>query len=364
MKRLFNSHFHIGIVSLLGIIGIFLMRNMDSHRTVTRDGVAMDTVIRLTVSAAKSKTELECILDEAFEILADMEKDFSMYAPNSDISMINANSGVSPVPVNPNVYNALKTAFDVASLTYGAYDPTIGPVTSLWKRKTNEHSIPSNMEILDAASKVGYNDLILYDPNMAYLKTQEGALDLGGIGKGYASMEVKNLLISRGVTSALIDLGGNIVVFGGRPTDSKTTERKPWRIGIQDPSKPRGTALCTVDIYDGSIITAGVYERRREIDGHLYTHIFDPRRGRPIEGNLSSVTIISNDPTQADALSTALIVMGTDRSLDLLRILPGFDAVFISESGEGSYEILATGGLRDSLKTESSNSTVEFSDVI
>ena len=172
----------------------------------------------------------------------------------------------------------------------------------------------------------------------------------------------RDYLKSEGVTSALIDLGGNVVVFGGR-AERGERERSQWNIGIQYPSEPRGTPICTLKIHDGSVITAGVYERYWEADGIRYTHILDPSDGRPIEGPLKSVTIVSNDPAQGDALSTAFMVMGEYRSLELLQLIPGCDAVFISEDENGEYRILATEGLRGSLTPMPGGAPIEFRNV-
>jgi thiamine biosynthesis lipoprotein len=268
--------------------------------------------------------------------------------------------------VSPDLYSVLQAAREVAFMTDGAFDPTVGPVTSLWEDKKNENSIPSNMEILTAASAVGYDKLILAPPGTVFLDIEGGKLDLRGIEKGYAALKIKEMLISEGVTSAMIDLGGDVVVFGGRSVSRKTSERAPWRIGIQDPSQPGGSALCYVDIYDGSVMTSDVREGAWAVDGRRYTHIFDPRRGRPVEGPLSSVAVISSvfsEPARGDALSAAFMVMGREASLEALRMLPGFDAVFITLDGESGCEITATGGLRDSLKTESPDAAITFRDV-
>jgi thiamine biosynthesis lipoprotein len=369
MRRIFDSHLYIGIISLLGIIGIYMIRNMNSNHMAAREGAAMEAAVRITVSAAKSKSELNGILDRAFEMLGGMEREFSTRDPASGVSSLNARAGTSLMAVSPDLYSVLQAAREVASMPDGAFDPTVGPVKSLWEDKKDENSVPSNMEILTAASAVGYDKLILVPPDTAFLDIEGGKLDLSGIKRGYAATRIKEMLVSEGVTSAMIDLGGDAVVFGGRPVSRKTSERTPWRIGIQDPSQPVGTALCYVDMYDGSVMTAGAYERTWVVDGRRYTHIFDPRRGRPIEGPLSSVTVISSvssassifsEPACGDALSTAFMVMGKEASFEALRMLPGFDAVFITRDGDGNYEITATEGIRDSLKTERPDAAITF----
>jgi thiamine biosynthesis lipoprotein len=334
------------VCSVLGLIGIFLINAMNSLRTVKRDGVAMDTVIGITASAVKSYADLDKSVNDAFSLVIGLEKKFSTHDPDSEVSAVGAAAGRERVKVSPETFSVLATALHIADASGGAFDPTIGAVTSCWREKLLKGEIPSDEEIRDAVSKTGFGALKLSPPDEAYLET--GSLDLGGIAKGFVSAAARDLLRSRGVTSALIDLGGNVVVMGGRP-GAGNSGREPWRIGIQHPARPRGTPICAVELYEGSVITAGDYERYWDVGGRRYTHIFDPSSGRPAEGPLKSVTIVSNDPAQGDALSTAFMVMGEARALELLRVLPGCEAVFVYDEGERGCRVTATGGLRDSL---------------
>jgi thiamine biosynthesis lipoprotein len=166
---------------------------------------------------------------------------------------------------------------------------------------------------------------------------------------------VAALLQERGIVSAMINLGGNVVAIGGR------ADGTAWRIGIQDPSKPHGTPLCALRVHNMSVITAGVYERTWEAGGATYTHIFDPWTGVPISGDLQSVTVVADDAVAGDALSTAFMVTGPALAADLLRILPGVDAVFVS--GEGpAFDVLATEGLRNSIELLNRDCTLSFVD--
>jgi thiamine biosynthesis lipoprotein len=335
------------VCSIIGFVGIFLINTMNPLRAVKRDGFAMDTVIGVTASAAKSSSELQKDVDEAFSLVIELEKKFSAHDPGSEISAINAAAGSARVEISSETFSMLSLALQTADLSDGAFDPTIGAVTSLWRERLPEGKIPSDYEISDAAAKTGFEALKLSAPDTAYL--ERGSLDTGGIAKGFVSAAVRDLLRARGVTSALIDLGGNVVVMGGRP-EKRDRERHPWRIGIQHPARPRGTPICAVELYEGSVITAGDYERYRDVGGRRYTHIFDPASGRPVEGPLKSVTVVSNDPAQGDALTTAFMVMGEERAVDLLAVLPGFEAVFVYDDGGGEYRVTATDGLRDSLR--------------
>ena len=358
MKKSFSVF--VIICSVIGLAGILFIGRIDPVNTASRDGIAMDTVIRLTASAPKPRAAIEKILDEAFGLIAGADKKFSMYDPDSEISAISEASGAEPVRIAPETYAALASALQAADITGGAFDPTMGGVTFLWRKALEDGRIPSDAEISSALRTVGYERLRLSAPDSAFL-TREGRLDLGGIAKGQVSAMVRDYLRSEGVTSALIDLGGNVVAIGGR-AERGERERSPWNIGVQHPSEPRGTPICVLRIYEGSVITAGAYERYWDVEGRRYSHIFDPANGRPAEGPLKSATIVSNDPALGDALSTAFMVMGETRALELLQTIPGCDAIFISEDGNGEYRILATGGLRDSL-APMRGGAIEFRDV-
>lgn len=362
MKRPFNPYAYIIVISIIGIVGIFATKGAQGMRTATRDGVAMDTLVRLTVNAPKSSAsqgDLDALLDEAINLIDALDKKISMYDPDSDLSRLNSSPAGKPVSVDRDLFWALESAREMAEITDGAYDPTIGAVTALWRDGRGGFKVPSERELARVLPLVGHANLKLSAQGEATLAKKGVRIDLGGIGKGFASQAVAELFRSRGIRSALIDLGGNVVVVGGR------ADGKPWRIGIQDPAKARGTPLVAIEVYNSSVITAGVYERKWEAGGTEYTHIFDPATGVPISGDLESVTVVTDDPTAGDALSTAFMVMGAASALDLLRILPGVEAVFVSKKNgaDADREILATSGLRDSLELSDGGCSLVFADV-
>lgn len=348
MKRVFNPYIYIMLLSVAGLVGMIGIRNMDAARTATRDGIAMDTVVKLTVTGSKSRAELSAILDEAFALLDALEKKLSMYETGSQISQLNEAAGADSIAIGGDLYELLRRSAEIAGVTDGAFDPTIGPVTTLWKayregKGTTAATPPPAEDLRSAAALVDYGDLALTPPNRAQLKRPGMMLDLGAVGKGYASEALWKLLSSHNIHSGLIDLGGNIVAIGRRP------DGNAWRIGVQDPEKPRGAPILALEVRNAAVITSGVYERSWEIDGHVYTHIFAPRTGMPLEGELQSVTIVTADPVEGDALSTAFMVMGEARALDLLRVVPGVDAIFVSIAAEGERKVVATGGLKGAL---------------
>ena len=362
MKRVFNPYIYIMLLSVAGLMGMIGIRNMDAARSATRDGIAMDTVVKLTVRGSKSRAELSSILDEAFAELDALEKKLSMYEPESQISQVNWAAGIDSMAVDGDLFELLRRSAEIAGLTDGAFDPTIGPVTALWKEYregegASAASLPPAEDLRSAAALVGYGDLALTPPDRVQLKRSGMMLDLGAVGKGYASEVLWKLLSSHNIHSGLIDLGGNIVAVGRRP------DGNAWRIGVQDPEKPRGAPILAIEVRNAAVITSGVYERTWEIDGHVYTHLFAPHTGMPLEGDLQSVTIVTADPVEGDALSTAFMVMGEARALDLLRVIPGVDAIFVSISADGERKVVATGSLKGALHLLSDAYSLIYHDV-
>ena len=360
MKRVFNPYIYIMLLSVAGLVGMIGIRNMDAARSATREGIAMDTVVKLTVTGSASQAELSAILDEAFVTLDVLEKKLSMYETGSQISQINQSAGVDAAAVDSDLFDLLRRSVEIAGLTDGAFDATIGPVTALWKKHREDEgdpSLPSSEDLRLAVALVGYDDLVLTPPNRVLVRRIGMALDLGAVGKGYASEVLWKLLSSRSVHSGLIDLGGNIVAIGRRP------DGNAWRIGVQDPERPRGAPLLALEVRNAAVITSGVYERTWEIAGQAYTHIFNPHTGMPLDGELQSVTIVTSDPVEGDALSTAFMVMGEARALDLLRVIPGVDAIFVSISSDGERKVVATGGLKGALHLMNDAYSLVYHDV-
>jgi thiamine biosynthesis lipoprotein len=158
-----------------------------------------------------------------------------------------------------------------------------------------------------------------------YLPEEGMALDVGGIAKGYAAEEVARILSEEGVEHALLDFGGNILAIGVKPDGSK------WKIGIQNPQRQRGEFLGVVEDEAMTVVTSGDYERYFEKDGTRYHHIIDSRTGYPARTGLSSVTIVSHDSTEADALSTAVYVMGIENGAELIEGLDDIEAAFVTK---------------------------------
>lgn len=219
----------------------------------------------------------------------------------------------------------MEQALALCRRTGGALDVSVYPVVRAWGFTTGDYAVPSQQSLTQALEKVDYQALS-FDRADGALTLPEGMeIDLGSVAKGFAGREAAELLRSRGVTSALLSLGGNVQTVGGRADGS------PWRVGIRSPWG-EGLALI-LSVRDKAVVTSGGYERYFQQDGETYWHIMDPATGRPARSGLVSVTVVGDDGLVCDALSTALYVMGLEKAADFWRQSDDFQAVFISQDG-------------------------------
>lgn len=295
----------------------------DEKRSLTF--FAMDTVMDISLYGSADA------LDTAQKTVLDIEKALSVTDAGSEIFKLNEAGALS---VSESTANIIKTALALAERTGGAFDPTVYPLVHAWGFTTGEHRVPTDDEIAALIKKVDYRAV---ETDGGRIALPEGfMLDLGGIAKGYASDRLVELFKAEGVESAVINLGGNVHALGKKPSG------EAWNIAINDPA---GGYAAILAVSDRAVITSGGYERNFTLDGITYCHIIDPETGRPADSGLASVTVVSSSGTLADALSTALYVMGLENAVEFYRNSSDFDAVFILESG-GMY---VTEGLKDIL---------------
>jgi len=248
----------------------------------------------------------------------------SVNIPASDISRVNAAAGIEPVQVHEEVFMVIKRALHYAKLSGGAFDPSVGPLVSLWGIGGDKPHVPSQEEIDEVLPLVNWQDVELDEETRSVFLTRRGmALDLGAIAKGYAADEAAAIIRNAGIGRAIINLGGNIVTCGERKDGS------PWRVGVQNPNDARDEYIGILQVTEKSVVTSGVYERFFEYEGIRYHHIFSPDSGYPAENGLLSVTITAPLSIDADALSTTVFVLGYERGAALIESLAETEAVFI-----------------------------------
>jgi thiamine biosynthesis lipoprotein len=254
----------------------------------------------------------------AMQRVLDIHRRMSVFSEGSDIFRLNASAGCAAVHVHPDTFSLLLLAKEYTRKTKGAFDITLRPLSALWDVSKRGDFIPPDAQIKKTLACTGPGRLELFPNTMSARLARPGmSVDLGGIAKGYAGDEVKRILAEHGCENARINLGGNIVALGRNP------QGEPWRIGVQNPLRPRGKTLLSLDIQNASVVTSGTGERFFMKDGKRYHHILDPKTGKPAQKGLLSVTVVSLSGTAADALATALFVLGAKKGLSLLRRDPG-----------------------------------------
>ena len=294
----------------------------------------MDTDISITAYGG----DAEKALTDAQSKVAELEKLWSVTDENSEIYAINHSQG-APVNVGEETGRILSFALDMAKQTRGALEPTIYPVLTAWGFTTRENRIPDESELEEILRDVGYGNVRLSGNEVTLPGGME--LDLGAVGKGFAADEVSNVLKQAGVTSALLDLGGNIQLIGTKPDGTD------WKIGLRDPFGE--SYIGVLSISDRAVVTSGNYERYFiGEDGKQYGHILDPATGYPAENGLASVTVVAEEGKLCDALSTSLFVMGQERATDYWRENQNFDMILLTEKGE----IYLTEGLAGKFELE------------
>jgi Membrane-associated lipoprotein involved in thiamine biosynthesis len=272
----------------------------------------------------------------------DIENKMSAFKADSDIGRLNRNAGQKDVVLSSETIQLLMTAQELSNRLEGAFDITVRPLVELWGIGKKKNYIPEKAEIHEKSKLVNGKDLILDEKtNSAFLKQIGQCVDLGGIAKGYAADEVKRILVEGGVTSAMINLGGNVITIGLRP------DNIPWQVGIQNPLAPTGTYVVKLGINNQTIVTSGSNQRFFIKDGIRYHHILDPRTGMPAQSGLLSVTVVGECSMVLDALTTALFIMGLEKGLELIKKFQA-EAIFLTED----CKIFATEGLMNKLKVE------------
>lgn len=288
---------------------------------IDRTSFYFDTVINIRIYDQKD----ESILDGCMELAQKYDSLLSAQTQGSDIWNINHSSG-TPVTVDPDTISLLNLSLYYADLTDGAFNPALGSVISLWDFTSDDeksHTVPDNSAIEEALPHTDYHAITIDDStNTVTLTDPDVQIDLGAIAKGFIADKIKEYLLSQNVSSAIINLGGNALLVGSKPDNTSFT------VGIEKPFSS-GDYITTISTSDKSIVTSGVYERYFELDGTIYHHLLDPATGFPVQNNLYSVTIVSDNSADGDALSTACFVLGSEAGMSLIESLDGIEAAFV-----------------------------------
>ncbi|MCX8082270.1 MAG: FAD:protein FMN transferase [bacterium] len=287
---------------------------------ISREEPALGTFISITTEKTPN---CEIILDNAFSLIKDIEKKFSRFISDSEISRLNRNKKID---ASEDLIYVIKKSIEISRITGGAFDITVLPLIKLYKESEKKGIPPSAEEIKHILKYIGYKKIKIKDK---YILIPEGTeLDTGGIAKGYIVDKVALFLKQQGLKNGLINAGGDIYCFGKNPDGEK------WKIGIRDPFNKEKT-LKILYLSNCGIATSGDYERYLSIKGKKYGHIINPLTGKTVQNFPVSVTVIAKDTTTADGFATAFFVLGVEKSIRLANNLEGVDTFIID--GNGRY---------------------------
>lgn len=319
------------IIIMVVFAGLWAIRSYNGRRfhVEKETRFMMDTYV--TIYAIGPKAITSKAIGLALSRIQDIDTKFNSLNPKSPVYAFNHTG--EPISDNE-IISLVQTALVISEESGGAFDISIAPLAELWGFYSKEYYLPRQEEIKDCLANVGYHHLSL-DKGKLTKDNMAVRIDLGGVAKGYAINEAIKVLKSNGVTSALIDAGGDVYGLGKRGS-------RLWKVGIKDP-RGEGT-LGYVEVEDLAVMGSGDYERFFIKDGKRYHHIFNPKTGYPTEG-VQSVILIYNDPVLAQAWTKIPFIMGPEKGLERLERIPDMDVIIITESGKTLY----SSGLKHSL---------------
>lgn len=326
MTKLFESKKSVlgwaGIFIVLFLIGFFISKNSsDEIKTFKRTQILLGTVVEIQVRDTDEQKADDAIT-KVFAEVKRIDDLFTTYNEESPVSKIN-NSSDTILKIDEEIYYLLEVCDSVTKISDGCFDVSLDNLTRVWGFYTDNPNLPTKTEIDSALMKSGWKNVKLIG-NDTIIKKKNVGLNFGAIAKGYAVDKAIDILRTSGIESALVNAGGEIKVIG-----------KNWRVGIQHPRDGRDV-IAVVKPDNNSVATSGDYEQFFEVDGIRYHHILDPKSGYPAKG-LRSVTIINQSNTFADALATAVFVMGKDKGMRLIENLSDTEAMIIDSEGKIFY---------------------------
>lgn len=311
---------------------------MGREQLATVEGATMGTTYR--VKAVIDPGEADSLAEDVAAIVARIDALMSTYRPQSELSRFNASSGRGWVGVSADTHAVISAANATAAASEGAFDVTVGPLVNLWGfgSQGRAGAPPSDEAIADVAARIGHARLEAAAGTRAVRKSRPGVYaDLSGIAKGYAVDRLAGRLDAGGVESYLVEIGGELRARGRKPDGGA------WRVGIERPSRGRRVPLAVLDVEDRAIATSGDYRNFfTSPSGQVFSHTIDPTTGHPVTHDLASVTVVARTAMEADSLSTAMMVMGHERGLELAREA-GAAALFLVRDGTELVEHQSAG---------------------
>lgn len=296
------------------------------HVWVERQTYLMGTVLEAGVAATSREAGVG-VLEEVFAEIRRLEGVLSSWTPESEIGRLNAAAPGAAVEVTVELWELLREAADWSARTGGSFDPAVGALVDAWDLR-GAGRVPGAPVLAEALRSSGMDGYRI-DPEVPEITPlcPGGWLDTGGFGKGAALRAAAGVLRARGIETAYVDFGGQVLALGSRPG-----ERGGWEIGVAHPTRRQET-VTSIRLDGGSVATSSQSERFMEVDGERFGHVLDPRTGLPVPGGVS-VTVVASDPLVADVLSTALLVMGPDEGGRWAARRDDVGVLFLIEEGD------------------------------
>lgn len=326
MAQVKKRHLHI----VMGSEGVMVQQSRVFHM--------MGTVIEATVEHENAGE----IIANIGQILTMYEHRFSANDANSELGQVNQAAGSCPVSVHPDLFELAQVGKEHSCASGSLLNIAIGPLVQSWRIGFSDAKVPDDQEIQQLLKIIDPENIILDKDAQTIFLTKRGMkIDLGALAKGYIADRVIDYLKKEAVTSALINLGGNLVVWGPAPRRLDGE----WRIGIQNPNKTRGDSQIILKVSNQSVVTSGIYERHLEKNSQSYHHILNPETGYPVETTIASLTIVSDLSVDGEIWTTRLFGKRIPDILGQIELLPGIEGLIITQSGQ----VLTTSGLKEKI---------------
>lgn len=323
-------------MSAFMIVIVSLCACGSSDRSFSKSAMYFDTIVSVEIYGASNR-EADNLLEECMKICDHYEMLWNKNINTSDISKINHSSS-SKVTVDPDTIELVSRALSYSEQTDGRFDITIAPVSELWDFHEGSPVIPDEQTLKEACSHVDHNCITIdTDDDSITLNDPNSSIDIGSIAKGFVADRIAEYLETESITGAIINMGGDIRLIGSKPDGTL------FNIGIQDPF---GSGSCTESVYlsDKAVATSGTYERCFWVDGRKYHHILDTATGYPVDTDIESVTVISDNAEDCDCLCTVLLIEGSQKALEIVEQTEDTEAVMIlsdktvlKSSGAGEF---------------------------
>ena len=289
----------------------------------------MGTLVRIKLYAHNQQEALSSF-HAAFERIAEIDNALSDYKPESELNQVAVTAVQHPVKIGADLYRVLAAAQELAHATNGAFDVTLGPLTHLWRKARAQHHVPAEADVRSALSRSGYRKLHLNDEGQTLELDLPGMqLDVGGIAKGYAADEALGVLRRKGILSALVAASGDLAFSDSPPG------QRGWKIGIDSFDQANVPFTRVLQLHNAAVSTSGDMEQHLDVNGTRYSHIVQPRTGMGLTTGMT-VTIVARKGIDADAMATAVSVLGAEKGLTFVEARPDVAALLLTRRKDGT----------------------------